>query len=267
MKKMNPICSRIAFAALALTTLATASSAHAQTTSEALKASVSNQSLQQQLNALKAQVTALQNQLTVAKNVLALAPFVRVDPNPELGVTGPNITFTGANLHLVSGSGATNDGGNPRGLGNLIIGYNENPGDLGATDRGGSHNLVIGSFNKFTRFAFGGLVAGEFNAIGNEAASVTGGNGNTASGQLASVTGGQGNTASGQLASVTGGQGNTASGLLASVTGGDQNTASGEASSVTGGLSNTASGLVTVVLGTQNVTEANSLAVAPIVAP
>ena len=137
MKKMIPICSRIAFAALALTTLATASSAHAQTTSEHLTVSVSNQSFQQQLNALKAQVTALQNQLTVAKNVLALAPFVRVDPNPELGVTGPNITFTGANLHLVSGSGATNDGGNPRGLGNLIIGYNENPGDLGATDRGG----------------------------------------------------------------------------------------------------------------------------------
>jgi len=203
MKKMNPICSRIAFAALVLTALATASSAHAQTTSEPLTASVSNQSLQQQLNALKAQVTALQNQLTVAKNVLALAPFVRVDPNPEVGVTGPNITFTGANLHLVSGSGATNDNGNPTGLGNLIIGYDENPGNLGATDRGGSHNLVIGSFNKFTSAAFGGLVAGEMNTISYEGASVSGGLDNVASGLEASVSGGISNTASAETASVS----------------------------------------------------------------
>ena len=73
---------------------------------------------------------------TVPPNILALASFVSVDPNPENGVAGPNIVFTGANVHIVSGSGATTDNGNSTGLGNLIIGYDEvdpnnplNPGD------------------------------------------------------------------------------------------------------------------------------------------
>jgi hypothetical protein len=40
------------------------------------------------------------------------------------GVVGPNIVFTGANIHIVDGSGSTDDnGGALRGLGNLVIGY------------------------------------------------------------------------------------------------------------------------------------------------
>jgi len=74
--------------------------------------------LQAQVAALQTQVNTLQNQLT---SVLALAPFVSVDPNPENGVIGPHITFKGANIHIISGMGATNDNGSRSGLGNLII--------------------------------------------------------------------------------------------------------------------------------------------------
>jgi hypothetical protein len=55
---------------------------------------------------------------------------VSVDPNSEDGVNGPNIIFKGANIHIV-GSGTTNDNGNPTGLGNLIIGYDEDPTSVG----------------------------------------------------------------------------------------------------------------------------------------
>ena len=114
--------------------------------------------LQGEVNTVREGLAAVQ-----ASNVQALDPFVSVDPNPETGVAGPHITFTGANVHIVSGSGATDDGGTPLGLGNLIIGYDEDPGPgspLNPGDRGGSHNLVIGRFHRFTQAAFGGLVAG-----------------------------------------------------------------------------------------------------------
>jgi hypothetical protein len=248
----------------------------------ALQATVST--LQHQVNTLQTvnadlqnELTTLQNQLANAKNVLALDPFVRVDPNPEIGVIGPNIIFSGANIHIVSGSGMTNDNGNARGLGNLIIGYDEAPGPLQSPERGGSHNLVIGRWNRFTKAAFGGFIAGEVNTIDAEAASVTGGYINTASGDFASVTGGQSNT-SGFAASVSGGQSNTASGDFASVSGGFDNTASGGAASllgggtntasasgasVVGGSSNTAGGIETVVIGGQNVTDNKDNSIAP----
>ena len=92
---------------------------------------------------------------------------------------GPNIVFKGANMHIISGLGATDDNQNPSGLGNLIIGYDEEANEV---DRFGSHNLVIGRFNNFTKAAFGGIVAGESNMISSQEASVTGGN--TASGAV-----------------------------------------------------------------------------------
>jgi hypothetical protein len=210
--------------------------------------------LQTQVNTQQAQITTLQTQLaTVQSNkALLLGPFVSVNPNGtglDKGVTGPNIYFTGANIHILSGSGATDDhlstGGTLTGLGNLIIGYDElftnSKGVTQTPNRGGSHNLVIGRFNNFTSSAFGGLVAGELNTISAEAASVSGGSVNTASGPRASVSGGEQSTASGGNSSVSGGDGNTASGVDASVSGGSSNTASGEIASVSGGGANTAS--------------------------
>ncbi len=126
----------------------------------ALQAQVA--SLQDQVNSLQASNTTLQSQLaTVQSNhALLLGPFVNVDPNPEIGVIGPNIIFSGANIHIVSGSGSTDDNGNRTGFGNLIIGYDDAPGSqpltgfpLNPGDRGGSHNLVIGRFNRFTQAA------------------------------------------------------------------------------------------------------------------
>lgn len=134
----------------------------------------------------------------------------------------------------MSGSGSTADNGNPTGLGNLIIGYDEDPTlpisnpsnpPLGPGDRGGSHNLVIGSFNRFTQVAFGGFVAGERNIIEGTGASVLGGFHNTANRSFSSVSGGSFNFASGSDASILGGQSNTASGDEATVCGGNGNTA------------------------------------------
>jgi uncharacterized coiled-coil protein SlyX len=241
---------------------------------EALEAKVASleqtvSALQSQVNSLQTSNTALQNQLAHAKNVLALDPFVSVDPNPEIGVIGPNIIFKGANIHIVSGSGRTDDnfsnGGSLTGLGNLIIGYDEAPSFLPPIpgDRGGSHNLVIGSFNRFTKAAFGGLVAGEANTISNEGASVLSGEFNTASGGEASVSGGDSNTASGLGASVSGGVNNIAIGIECSVSGGWGNTAGSYAASVLGGLRNTAGAEYTVVLGGTGVTDYKDQSIAP----
>ena len=256
--------------------------------------------LQSQVKSLQNSNTSLQNQLTAAHNVLALAPFVSVDPNPAVGVIGPNIIFSGANIHIRSGSGSTDDGGNPRGLGNLIIGYDEDPknpltGDsslglptimqtsgfpspLNPGDRGGSHNLVIGGGNRFTQTAFGGFVAGERNTINSFGASVGGGYLNGASGLFATVCGGIRNTASGLFATVGGGGLNKASGTDTSVSGGFENVASGPGAGVTGGIYNGASGLfatvcggggntsggfMTVVIGGYGVTDNNDSSIAP----
>src|SRR5215813_13555428 len=131
---------------------------------------------------------------------------------------GPNeVVITGANLRIVNGLGNTET---TNGLGNLIVGYNEErflPGQ-GDNVRTGSHNVVVGEFLNFS--SFGGLVVGVFNEISGSFASVSGGQSNTASGFTASVSGGVRNTASGVLASVSGGVGNTAGGDEASVSGG-----------------------------------------------
>ena len=136
--------------------------------------------LQATVSALQSQVASLQKRLDDANSALALAPFVLVDRNPQDGVAGPHITFKGANVHIVSGSGATDDHGASTGLGNLIIGYDEPPPALGGTDRSGAHNLVIGRYHRFTFDVFGGFVAGQANTISAPEASVLGGESNTA---------------------------------------------------------------------------------------
>jgi hypothetical protein len=222
---------------------------------EALEATVSS---------LRGKVSSLETQLTVVRSnpALALGPFVSVDPNPQIGVIGPNITFSGANIHIVSGSQATDDHGNPTGLGNLIIGYDEDPGlpvdgdsnlfgapimqlpgspsPLRAGDRGGSHNLVIGAGNKFTQYANGGLVVGERNTISGTGASVSGGFVNSADGAFSSVSAGVRNEASGTFSSVSGGGINFAGTSGDSVSGGIFNEATGGYSSVSGGYSKSA---------------------------
>lgn len=176
-----------------------------------------------------------------------LEPFVTVDNNTINGVVGPHIIFSGANVHVQSGSGSTNDGGVVTGRGNLIVGYNEAPSDLGAGERDGSHNLVIGIWHRFS--SVGGFVAGSNNTISGPSATVSGGYGNEASGSQSIVTGGMNNTASGNHASVSGGSNNVASSIYSSVSGGSWNTASGMSSSVSGGYGNEASGTSSSISG------------------
>jgi hypothetical protein len=134
----------------------------------------------------------------------------------------------------------------PNGLGNLIVGYNERR--VGEQNiRTGSHNVVVGMLQDFSRF--GGLVVGRQNTISGDFAVVSGGAGNTASGPSTVVSGGSLNLASGIWAVVSGGNGNTASGAHASVSGGQDNEALGNSSSINGGFRNIASGVGTAVGG------------------
>ena len=131
--------------------------------------------LQNEINSLQASNTLLQKQLTAVQTnpVLDLGPYVKVDPDGKLDLAGPQITFTGANIHIESGQGSTYD---ESGLGNLIIGYNEFPNDggpVGPHQRFGAHNLVIGPGHRYT--GDGGLVAGQLNTISGQGATVTGG--------------------------------------------------------------------------------------------
>ena len=206
---------------------------------DAIKATSAQQT--RQITALQTKVTtqattiaSLTTQLTTATTAIAaiqankaltLGPYVSVSTDVLNGVRGPHILLTGANLHIRSGSGRTDDdvpygGGVLSGLGNLIIGYDEpiSAGGSGPQPRTGSHCLIVGA--EHTWQSYGGLVAGWRNLILAPWASVSGGAGNTASGEYAGVSGGLGNDASGQFSSVSGGVGCEASGESSSVSGG-----------------------------------------------
>ncbi len=79
---------------------------------------------------LQMDVMAIQN-----NKALQLDPFINIDPNPIHELIGPHVMFEGANVHIRSGSGTTDDGGTRSGLGNLIIGYNEPPMGLSPGER------------------------------------------------------------------------------------------------------------------------------------
>lgn len=149
------------------------------------------------LNIATADVSALQLSVKALETKPAGIPdldkYVKIETNPLNGVTGPHILITGANVHVRSGSGFTNDNGTLKGLGNLIIGYNESSAVLSRT---GSHNLIGGSLNSFS--SFGGMVFGLQNTISGQYASVLGGNGNTAVGSNSTVYGGLNLTAANQ---------------------------------------------------------------------
>jgi hypothetical protein len=148
----------------------------------------------------------------------AVLDFVYVETEEINGLAGPHWIIEGANVHVWSGFGATDDGcrssapdfpncANLTGLGNLIVGYNERQliaGQEPREARTGSHNLVVGKFHTYSSFA--GFVAGDSNDITGASASISGGRNNGASGRLSSVSGGLRNLASGDAASVSGGE-------------------------------------------------------------
>jgi hypothetical protein len=145
-----------------------------------------------------------------------------------------DVYITGANLNIVSGSGATDSPVN--GLGNLIVGYNETA--EGYDIRTGSHNLVLGFRNSFS--GYGGIVAGYHNSISGNFANVLGGAGNSAEGSSTSILGGIGNSTAdfytwASNATIVGGYNNYAWGFSSTVGGGIDNVAAGHYSSVSGG--------------------------------
>lgn len=155
------------------------------------------------------------------KAVSQWSPYVIFDDTTINGLKGPHLLFIGANVHIRSGSEKTSDGRALTGLGNLVIGYNEehpsrkkDPGQ----GRSGSHNLIVGERHQYT--SYGGIVAGGVNTISQPGATVLGGKRNIASGQFSSITGGSGNQANGSATSISGGQNNQVNGQSSSVSGG-----------------------------------------------
>ncbi len=207
------------------------------------------------VSTLESEVSTLQSQVAALKATLS-------------GVSndGTTLLLKGLNLQIESGAGSTNAPVN--GLGNLIIGYNGNPGT-----QTGSHNLVLGDGQAFT--SYGGILAGSGNSITAPDDSVIGGSDNSATAQDAVVAGGDDNLATAPGASVSGGcnnlagpgtppsggcngdgletvsggYANQASGQFSAISGGDQNKAEGQYSSASGGFFNQASGIAGWVSG------------------
>ena len=179
---------------------------------------------------LEAQVAALE----------AILQFVRVESEGINGLTGPHWIFEGINVHVRSGGGSTH-GPCPddlncvrsRGLGNLVVGYNEGIPSQ-ARLRGGMHNLVVGPEHAYR--SNGGFVAGSHNTVWGQGASVSGGVENQAFGENASICGGERNSATGTSSSVGGGFRNVASGARSSVSGGEEREAQDEFNWAAGNL-------------------------------
>src|SRR5262245_52488933 len=149
--------------------------------------------LEGQVSGLQTTVSAQADQITSLQSAVANLQDVQVDLQNKLqfvSVSGTEMFITGANLSIRSGAGTT--GGTPNGLGNLVVGYNENFLPPFVQPRSGSHNIVVGTANGYS--SFGGIVAGQGNRISAPYASVSGGTGNTASGTWASVSGGDSKT-------------------------------------------------------------------------
>jgi hypothetical protein len=192
----------------------------------------------------------------------------------SVSVVGNDFIFTGVNVNIRNGTGAT--GGGANGRGNLIVGYNElrGSGDV----RTGSHNLIVGRYNNFGGAV--GIVVGEYSSIGEDGTgfnAVIGGSNNSAKnyssvfggffGQArtgASVGGGNSNTAQGWGTLVSGGNGNSAINWQGSpmsgtcIFGGEGNSALNDfagyegSATVVGGSGNYAHGMANTVCGGMN---------------
>jgi hypothetical protein len=129
-----------------------------------------------------------------------LPTYVTLDSGSVDGVAGPNVTFSGCNVHVRSTTGEADASG----LGNLIVGWNEAAGGDAYTMRFGSNNLVCGDYNYFT--SYGCFISGSHNSGAGAYSGLNGGWGNSASGVSSSVAGGEGNAAQGEAVSITGGE-------------------------------------------------------------
>jgi hypothetical protein len=164
------------------------------------------QAVRAAVNDNNSRITTLESELADAVDRIydleTKLAYMAVETYTINGLSGPHVIFTGANVHIRSGSGTTNDSGSLRGLGNLIVGYDQQPADY-PHGRDGSHNLVVGDNHEFP--SYGGFVAGFNNNVIGACTSVSGGEGNTAEGGYANVSGGMWNSAKGKASIICGG--------------------------------------------------------------
>lgn len=154
----------------------------AELTTESQELTVWGSTLENQVaSTLQTQIADLETRTTVFQNFFDHVTF---DSEDSMGLKPVDLVFTGVNVHIRSGVGFTDDPGT--GLGNLIVGYNEN---LFESPRTGSHNLVVGPGHGYS--SWGGFVAGIGNTIRGPFASIGGGSGNTAGGYASSISGGR----------------------------------------------------------------------------
>jgi hypothetical protein len=248
---------RLTFA-LAFALLLSASPVTAAAQSNGLRQKV--EFLESALESALGRITQLETQLVAlqSNSVMTLDGVLSLDP------TTHTAAFHGVNVQIVNGAGQTDS---INGLGNLIVGYDEENLDSGS-DKTRSHNFVAGSQNSYS--SFGGVVLGYRNAISGPYSNVTGGRDNTAAGHNATVSGGLSNRANGRRSlveragapTVSGGNNNIAEQVGApggaTVSGGGFNSASAGSSvvlsapAVSGGTQNTASGSCSAVSGGVN---------------
>ena len=176
-----------------------------------------------ELTNLQGNVGFLDEQLeTLATSpIFDLGAYISVVDSHEFinGLIGPHVIFEGVNVHVRNISGSTD--GYPDGLGNLLVGYNEEPDNMQEWLRSGSHNLIVGPKHTYT--GYGSFIAGF-------------GNGTIIHGPYATVTGGQNNQATGLASTVSGGYSNNAGNDFSTVSGGELNRAIYDYSTVSGGF-------------------------------
>jgi hypothetical protein len=157
------------------------------------KLSVGDQS---QVTKLTSQVKALTSEVTALKTLTTGLTRSKVAGHETL-------TIAKENVQIVNGTRSETD---LNGLGNLIIGYNDNSE---SEVRTGSHNLVVGDDNGYS--SYGGIVAGILDSISGPDSAVLGGTGNGAQAPNSTIVGGKFNITTGALASILGGYQGTVS--------------------------------------------------------
>lgn len=166
----------------------------------------------------------------------ALLADASLDEDGNLVIHG-SFTVDGGNLRVQDGTGATySESGAGNGLGNVIIGYDEDNGD----EKSGSHNLVVGPYHSYA-FA-GNVVSGYDNTVSATAAAVLGGYGHYVGGDQSVAIGGTYATVSGYHSVSLGGNLNTVSGPNSVSVGGFSTDLSGDNSVTVGGFDNTLTG-------------------------
>ena len=186
---------------------------------------------------MMAQIIELQGQVEALQSAVipGLSDHVSLEDDQTLLISG-------VNLQVVNGAGSTSA---VNGLGNFIVGYNES--DSLTTERGGSHNLVMGRWNQYGSFS--GIAHGLRNSVLDDESAVIAGSNNVVSGVRSAVFGGDQNTASGNKVVAIGGVQNEARGSVTSILGGSSNVSDGTASVIVGGAANQTLGNRTAVLG------------------